>query len=188
MTDEDGHATSSPLPAGRYFIKEELASPGFALSTQLYQVDVAIGATRAIETSATPPDFSAPDGDYPGEINAPRQAIPQVSPARVSSGATYTVSHYDSFDDDNIIAGPTRSWTFRSDENGEVRLSEWTASSRARPSTPVLMACPSCPSGHYTITVDQSPAGFVAVNTVLNRDVVEPSRSDTEPSREFEPL
>lgn len=27
VTDEDGHATSSPLPAGRYFIKEELASP-----------------------------------------------------------------------------------------------------------------------------------------------------------------
>lgn len=44
------------------------------------------------------------------------------------------------------------------------------------------------PLGHYTITVDQSPAGFVAVNTVLNRDVVEPPRNDTEPSREFEPL
>ena len=40
VTDEDGRATSSPLPAGRYFIREELASPGFALSAQLYQVDV----------------------------------------------------------------------------------------------------------------------------------------------------
>ncbi len=81
------------------------------------------------------------------EINAPRQAIPQVSPARVSGGATYTVSHYDSFDDDNIIAGPTRSWTFRSDENGEVRLSEGDCLSRARPSTPVLMACRHAPPG-----------------------------------------
>lgn len=52
VTDEDGHATSTPLPAGRYFIKEELASPGFALSTQLYQVDVAIGASATVETSS----------------------------------------------------------------------------------------------------------------------------------------
>lgn len=184
VTDEDGHATSTPLPAGRYFIKEELASPGFALSTQLYQVDVAIGASATVETSATP-DFSAPEVII-REINAETGNPAGVAGARLG-GATYTVSHYDSFDDDNIIAGPTRSWTFKSDENGEVRLSE-DCLVTGSPLYTGPHGLPVMPLGHYTITVDQSPAGFVAVNTVLNRDVVEPPRNDTEPSREFEPL
>ena len=184
VTDEDGHATSSPLPAGRYFIKEELASPGFALSAQLYQVDVAIGASATVETSATP-DFSAPDVII-REINAETGNPAGVAGAHLG-GASYTLSHFDSFDDNKIIAGPTRTWTFESDDNGEVRLSdEYLVSGSSLYEGPHGLRV--LPLGHYTLTVNETPTGFTAVNGVLSCDVSQRTREDIEPLQDFEPF
>ena len=184
VTDEDGHATSSPLPAGRYFVKEELASPGFALSAQLYQVDVTIGTGASIETSATP-EFGAPDVIV-REINAETGSATGIAGAQLGA-ASYTISYYDSFDDDNILAGPTRSWTFTSDDKGEVHLAPeyLTSGSPLFEGHHGLLVMP---LGHYTVTVDHAPAGFTPVNSVLSCDIEQQSRTQVEPLLGFDPF
>lgn len=184
VTDEAGHATSESLAAGRYFIKEELASPGFALSAQLYQVDVSIGAGAQVETSATP-EFSAPDVIV-REVNAETGGQAGIAGAKLGT-ASYTISYYDSFDDDNVLAGPTRSWTFTSDDKGEVHLAReyLTGGSPLYEGPHDLLVMP---IGHYTLTVDHAPAGFVPVNSALSCDITQQSRMEIEPLLEFEPF
>lgn len=184
VTDEDGRATSSPLPAGRYFIREELASPGFALSAQLYQVDVTIGASATIETSATP-GFSTPDV-LVREANSETGNSTGVAGAHLG-GASYTISYYDNFDDDNVLAGPTRSWTFTSDDKGEVRLArEYLAGGSPLYEGPHETLV--LPLGHYTVTIDHAPVGFIPISNVLSCDIRQQSRTEIEPLVGFEPF
>lgn len=184
VTDDSGHASSTDLPAGRYFVREEIASPGFALSTRLQQVDVAIGAHAHVEASASP-SFAAPDLIL-RETNAETGNGAGVAGARLG-GATYTISYFDSLDDGNVLAGPTRTWTFESDEKGEVRLSRdhLVGGSPLYEGPHGLLVMP---LGHYTVTIDQSPTGFKAVNTVLSQDVATQSRTQVEPLCEFATL
>lgn len=184
VTDEDGRATSSPLPAGRYFIKEELASPGFALSAQLYQVDVTIGASATIETSAMP-GFSTPDV-LVREVNSETGNPAGVAAAHLG-GASYTISYYDNFDDDNVLAGPTRSWTFTSDDKGEVHLArEYLAGGSPLYEGPHETLV--LPLGHYTVTIDHAPVGFIPISNVLSCDIQQQSRMEIEPLVGFEPF
>ncbi len=184
VTDASGHASTAELPAGRYFVKEEAASPGFCLSTRLQQVDVAIGACAQMEASAVP-SFASPDLIL-REVNVETGNAAGVAGARLGN-ATYTISHFDSFDDDNIIAGPARSWTFKSDENGEVHLSnDYLVDGSPLYEGPHGLLV--MPLGHYTVTVDQAPAGFMPVNAVLDCDVTRASRTEVEPLCAFEPF
>lgn len=184
VTDETGRAMSAPLDAGRYFIRGELSSPGFALSPRLYQADVAIGKTARVETSATP-EFCAPDLIL-REVNAETGNAAGIGGAALGK-ATYTVSHFASLDDDKIIAGPNRSWTFTTDDSGEAHLSPeyLTEGSPFYEGPHGLLAMP---LGHYTVTVDQAPAGFIATEPVLSADVAQQARTDVEPLRDFEPF
>lgn len=184
VSDESGHATSDPLAAGRYFIKEEAASPGFALSAQLYQVDVAVGASAQVEASATP-EFAAPEVIL-REVNAETGNSTGMAGAQLGS-TSYTVNYYDSFDDDNVLAGPTRSWTFTSDDTGELRLDREQLSGGSPlyegPHGLLVM-----PIGHYTVTVDHAPTGFAPVDNVLSCDIAQQSRTEIEPLLGFDTL
>ena len=184
ITDESGHARLSNLHPGRYFVREELASPGFVLSTHLQQVDVAVGASTCIKASAAPV-FAAPELLI-REINAETGNAADVAGARLGN-ARYVISHFDSFDDDKIIAGPTRSWTFTSDENGEVLLSRehLVEGSPLYEGPHGLLVLP---LGHYTVTLEHAPAGFSPVNDVLSFDIATRDRTEVEPLLNFEPL
>ena len=184
ITDESGRARLPNLHPGRYFVREELASPGFALSTHLQQVDVAVGASACIKASAAP-GFAAPEL-LVREINAETGNAADVAGARLGN-ARYVISHFDSLDDDKILAGPTRSWTFTSDENGEVRLSRehLVEGSPLYEGPHGLLVLP---LGHYTVTLEHAPAGFSPVNTVLSFDVMTQDRTEVEPLLNFEPL
>lgn len=184
VTDEGGQASSPQLHAGRYFIRQELAAPGFALSPRLYQADVAIGKSVRVDTSATPA-FCAPEVVV-RELNAETGNAVGTGAASLGN-ARYEISYYDGYGSESVLDGAMRTWTFRSDDNGEVRLdAEHLVEGSPLFEGPHGLLV--LPLGHYTVTVEDAPAGFECVTRTLEADVTSESRTEIEVLCAFTPF
>ena len=128
-TNESGNANTVSLNPGRYYVKETKAPKGYFTDSQVYTADVS-GANREsspVKLSVGDKPLTDPlqmivgkfDGQktYNGAGNLPQGSA-------TLAGAEFTVDYYDTFDYDNYDdlkkadIEPTRSWTFKTDEDG----------------------------------------------------------------------
>ena len=128
-TDASGNANTVSLNPGRYYVKETKAPKGYFTDSQVYTADVS-GANR----ESSPVKLSVSDnpsndpmamllGKYDGQKTYNGAGnLPQGS--ATLAGAEFTVDYYATLDyksyDDlkNADVKPTRSWTFKTNENG----------------------------------------------------------------------
>lgn len=177
VTDENGFASATGLAPGHHFIRQELASAGFAVSTQLLQEDVIAAKTTSASLSVTP-CYSVPQ-TLVQELNIETGFRSGVGSALLG-GALYVVSYYDSYDPGDIFTGPTRSWKFRSDDQGNVMLSEkdFVEGSPLYKGPRGQLAMP---LGKYRVTVEKEPIGFICASPALVGDIVSDSRESIDP-------
>lgn len=181
VTDAEGHARTEALNAGRYFIRQEQASPGFAMNESLHQVEVAVSRTATLCVACTPA-FAAPDvllQEISGETNSPAG----IGGARLGN-AIYSIAYYDSYEPDSALLGPTRTWRFISNENGEVLLDKSSCSSGSPlyegPDSQIVL-----PLGRYTVSMETEPLGFQRAANSLTQDVMQDSLSSVDPRCSF---
>ena len=128
-TNVSGNANTVSLNPGRYYVKETKAPKGYFTDSQVYTADVS-GANR----ESSPMKLSVSDnpandpmamllGKYDGQKTYNGAGnLPQGS--ATLAGAEFTVDYYATLDyksyDDlkNADVKPTRSWTFKTNENG----------------------------------------------------------------------
>ena len=128
-TNVSGNANIVSLNPGRYYVKETKAPKGYFTDSQVYTADVS-GANR----ESSPMKLSVSDnpandpmamllGKYDGQKTYNGAGnLPQGS--ATLAGAEFTVDYYATLDyksyDDlkNADVKPTRSWTFKTNENG----------------------------------------------------------------------
>ena len=128
-TNVSGNANTVSLNPGRYYVKETKAPKGYFTDSQVYTADVS-GANR----ESSPAKLSVSDnpandpmamllGKYDGQKTYNGAGnLPQGS--ATLAGAEFTVDYYATLDyksyDDlkNADVKPTRSWTFKTNENG----------------------------------------------------------------------
>ena len=128
-TNASGNANTVSLNPGRYYVKETKAPKGYFTDSQVYTADVS-GANR----ESSPVKLSVSDnpsndpmamllGKYDGQKTYNGAGnLPQGS--ATLAGAEFTVDYYATLDyksyDDlkNADVKPTRSWTFKTNENG----------------------------------------------------------------------
>lgn len=184
VTDESGHGGAEALPAGRYFIRQERASGGFALSDRLHQVEIAIGKSAHVDASA-PPNYSSPSLIV-RLLNAETGNQASAGGARLD-GARLVVSYYSDGQSSTILAGPSRTWTFASDARGEIHLS----SEHLVDGSPLFTGPhdePVLPIGHYTAMLEKAPVGFKENEVSLTCEVLNESDVDLDPICSFEPF
>lgn len=183
-TDADGTATMDDVAAGRYFIREEQPSTGYAMSNRLYQTEVGQSAVASVEVVVAP--YAATPQVLIQETNAETGAQASCTGASLGS-AEYVVSHYDGSDESRILSGAMRTWTMRSNENGKVVLDE----ASLLDGSPLYRdgnGNAALPLGHYTVSMTKAPAGYVTPSTVLAFDIAEPSEPGCDPAIAFEPI
>ena len=129
VTDAAGNATSGDLKTGTYYVKEGKASEGFQVDPTVYTVNVAANATVAVNNGVV---YETPINDpagviiakYDGDKSYNANNLPQGSASL--EGAEFTVRYYDGFYDTEQQAeasgAPTRTWVFRTNKNGTIRL------------------------------------------------------------------
>lgn len=184
VTDEAGHGSAYDLPAGRYFIRQEQASGNFALSDKLHQVEVAIGKSAHVDASA-PPNYSSPSLIV-RLLNAETGNQATVGGAHLD-GARLIVSYYSDGQSSTILAGPSRTWTFASDEHGEIHLSnEYLVDGSPLFTGP--QDAPVLPVGHYTAMLEKAPSGFKENATSLTCDILDECDTDLDPICSFKPF
>ena len=107
-TKEDGSTDPIELDAGRYYVKEVKAPKGYALDTEIYNVNVSSGNTSWV-TSKDEPLFDPisilleKTSDGTGYLN----------PNADMSGAEFTIKYYDSLDEDLSGLTPKRIWKLK---------------------------------------------------------------------------
>ena len=128
-TNVSGNANTVSLNPGRYYVKETKAPKGYFTDSQVYTADVS-GANREsspvkLSVSDNPANDPIPMllGKYDGQKTYNGAGnLPQGS--ATLAGAEFTVDYYATLDyksyDDlkNADVKPTRSWTFKTNENG----------------------------------------------------------------------
>ena len=128
-TNVSGNANTVSLNPGRYYVKETKAPKGYFTDSQVYTADVS-GANREFSpVKLSVSDNPANDpmamllGKYDGQKTYNGAGnLPQGS--ATLAGAEFTVDYYATLDyksyDDlkNADVKPTRSWTFKTNENG----------------------------------------------------------------------
>ena len=135
-TGADGKTAASPLlPAGTYTVREESAPAGFALAPDT-SVTITSGSTATVDVADAPQNalVNLVGQKIDAETNAP---YPLGS--ATLEGALFRVNYYDQGDiaeqaSPGILgelgansleqASPKRSWTFKTDEAGNVAFDE----------------------------------------------------------------
>ena len=128
-TDESGNANTVSLTPGRYYVKETKAPKGYFTDSQVYTADVSGANRESSPVKLSVSDNPANDpmamllGKYDGQKTYNGAGnLPQGS--ATLAGAEFTVDYYATLDyksyDDlkNADVKPTRSWTFKTNENG----------------------------------------------------------------------
>ena len=118
-TDVAGKATSEPLPAGTYWVKEKGASRGYEVDLNAHEVTVGAGETATLEVSEVPLRYRIPlvlrkvDAD----------GSPVAQGAATLAGATLEVSLYrGSLDAGSLPASPWMRWTVTTGADGTATL------------------------------------------------------------------
>ena len=128
-TNVSGNANTVSLNPGRYYVKETKAPKGYFTDSQVYTVDVSGANRESSPVKLSVSDNPANDpmamllGKYDGQKTYNGAGnLPQGS--ATLAGAEFTVDYYATLDyksyDDlkNADVKPTRSWTFKTNENG----------------------------------------------------------------------
>ena len=128
-TNVSGNANTVLLNPGRYYVKETKAPKGYFTDSQVYTADVSGANRESSPVKLSVSDNPANDpmamllGKYDGQKTYNGAGnLPQGS--ATLAGAEFTVDYYATLDyksyDDlkNADVKPTRSWTFKTNENG----------------------------------------------------------------------
>ena len=128
-TNASGNANTVSLNPGRYYVKETKAPKGYFTDSQVYTADVSGANRESSPVKLSVSDNPANDpmamllGKYDGQKTYNGAGnLPQGS--ATLAGAEFTVDYYATLDyksyDDlkNADVKPTRSWTFKTNENG----------------------------------------------------------------------
>ena len=128
-TNVSGNANTVSLNPGRYYVKETKAPKGYFIDSQVYTADVSGANRESSPVKLSVSDNPANDpmamllGKYDGQKTYNGAGnLPQGS--ATLAGAEFTVDYYATLDyksyDDlkNADVKPTRSWTFKTNENG----------------------------------------------------------------------
>ena len=128
-TNVSGNANTVSLNPGRYYVKETKAPKGYFIDSQVYTADVSGANRESLPVKLSVSDNPANDpmamllGKYDGQKTYNGAGnLPQGS--ATLAGAEFTVDYYATLDyksyDDlkNADVKPTRSWTFKTNENG----------------------------------------------------------------------
>lgn len=130
-TDENGAATTGDLLMGNYTVKEKIASPGFALDPNTYEISrdalVSGGVTKLGQTpNTTGLNAEKSQGDWTPKISKidTQSKLPDAQGDATLAGAVYEIKYYDTTNANNANASTLKNtWYAVTDENGNADLS-----------------------------------------------------------------
>ena len=182
-TDESGNANPASLTPGRYYVKETKAPKGYFTDSQVYTADVSGANRESSPVKLSVSDNPANDpiamllGKYDGQKTYNDAGnLPQGS--ATLAGAEFTVDYYATLDyksyDDlkNADVKPTRSWTFKTNENG---IANFKADDFVSGDTFYYNSNndPCIPRGTVVIRETKAPAGYVKSDDVSFQKIQE---------------
>ena len=160
-TKENGESDAVTVPIGTYHVKEVTAPKGYALDKKIHTVEIKLGETYLLKVSDKP--TMDPVGVLLGKIdketnqNKPEGSLPM-------EGALFEVKFYAGvqMDSDPAESGKkaTRSWVFRTNENGFIYYEKKYLSSGDE----LYMSLdgnPGLPIGTLTFKETQAPEGYL---------------------------
>lgn len=160
-TNENGDSNTVTLDAGTYYVREGQAPKGYALDKTVHTVQIKAGETYTLKVSDKP--TMDPVGVLLGKVdketnmNKPEGSLPL-------EGALFTVKYYAGVlsDSDPAADGKiaTRTWVFKTNENGMCRLEEkFLVSGDALYKSPTGNS--TFPIGTVTLQETQAPEGYL---------------------------
>ena len=182
-TNASGNANTVSLNPGRYYVKETKAPKGYFTDSQVYTADVSGANRESSPVKLSVSDNPANDpmdmllGKYDGQKTYNGAGnLPQGS--ATLAGAEFTVDYYATLDyksyDDlkNADVKPTRSWTFKTNENG---IAHFKADDFVSGDTFYYNSNndPCIPRGTVVIRETKAPAGYVKSDDVSFQKIQE---------------
>ena len=182
-TDESGNANTVSLTPGRYYVKETKAPKGYFTDSQVYTADVSGANRESSPVKLSVSDNPANDpmamllGKYDGQKTYNGAGnLPQGS--ATLAGAEFTVDYYATLDyksyDDlkNADVKPTRSWTFKTNENGiaNFKADDFVSGDAFYYNS---NNDPCIPRGTVVIRESKAPAGYVKSDDVSFQKIQE---------------
>ena len=182
-TDESGNANTVSLTPGRYYVKETKAPKGYFTDSQVYTADVSGANRESSPVKLSVSDNPANDpmamllGKYDGQKTYNGAGnLPQGS--ATLAGAEFTVDYYATLDyksyDDLKSADvkPTRSWTFKTNENGiaNFKADDFVSGDAFYYNS---NNDPCIPRGTVVIRETKAPAGYVKSDDVSFQKIQE---------------
>ncbi len=168
--DAQGRAKADAMPTGTYWVRELQAPLHMAASTNVYPVEVKDRQTAQVNDGKVEntPQTARLDTLLRKLDADSRSAAPQGDASL--AGAVFTVRYFaqlespPSEDDGNVATNPLFTWEFRTDELGEVHLSDATSMERYHIGGDELpcdsMGFCALPIGVYTIEETKAPQGY----------------------------
>ena len=182
-TNASGNANTVSLNPGRYYVKETKAPKGYFTDSQVYTADVS-GANREsspVKLSVSDNPANDPIDMILGKYDSQKTYngagnLPQGS--ATLAGAEFTVDYYATLDyksyDDlkNADVKPTRSWTFKTNENG---IANFKADDFVSGDTFYYNSNndPCIPRGTVVVRETKAPAGYVKSDDVSFQKIQE---------------
>ena len=182
-TNASGNANTVSLNPGRYYVKETKAPKGYFTDSQVYTADVSGANRESSPVKLSVSDNPANDpmamllGKYDGQKTYNGAGnLPQGS--ATLAGAEFTVDYYATLDyksyDDlkNADVKPTRSWTFKTDENGiaNFKADDFVSGDAFYYNS---NNDPCIPRGTVVIRETKAPAGYVKSDDVSFQKIQE---------------
>lgn len=170
-TNENGESNTVTLDAGTYYIREGAAPKGFALNQKVYTAVIKTNQTYVFKTTDKP--TIDPVGILLGKVDKEtNQNKPQGSASL--EGALFTVKFYAGVQSDSDPAASgktaTRSWVFRTDEDGYTNYAnEYLESGDDLYILP--SGTPGLPIGTLTIQETKAPEGYLINQEVFVRQI-----------------
>lgn len=174
-TDANGYAKSDQLNVGTYYVKEKSAPKGYALDTDAYPVTIAPGGTVRVNGDKVydlpqndPAAMVAGKVDFETTLNMPQGSASLA-------GAEFTVRYYNNIYDSvgaaEASGKPTRTWTFRTDEDGYAEIDDAFKAS-GDDLYYDSAGIPTIPIGTLLIQETKAPTGYhLSDNSVYLRSV-----------------
>ena len=182
-TNASGNANTVSLNPGRYYVKETKAPKGYFTDSQVYTADVSGANRESSPVKLSVSDNPANDpmamllGKYDGQKTYNGAGnLPQGS--ATLAGAEFTVDYYATLDyksyDDlkNADVKPTRSWTFKTNENGiaNFKADDFVSGDAFYYNS---NNDPCIPRGTVVIRETKAPAGYVKSDDVSFQKIQE---------------
>ena len=182
-TNASGNANTVSLNPGRYYVKETKAPKGYFTDSQIYTADVSGANRESSPVKLSVSDNPANDpmamllGKYDGQKTYNGAGnLPQGS--ATLAGAEFTVDYYATLDyksyDDlkNADVKPTRSWTFKTNENGiaNFKADDFVSGDAFYYNS---NNDPCIPRGTVVIRETKAPAGYVKSDDVSFQKIQE---------------